>query len=766
MRPNEYSDHRQVLGRLAPDEFFDRRSELERLQALGSRPGISAALLLGPPHRGKTELLYQAFDTMFLDSAHVVPVYYRVRPDLRDPLLLAREFLVTLLSQFIAFRKADPEMIWSADQQLSGIQLLALAEDYAHVRKVAESGAAADQTGDWLSLLRVALRAPLDLSSASGLRILILIDDFHHLVNFEQPIIRSEFSRAVLAGGGLRGRVAAASSPSRPLYVMAGLSRPVLRILPAEEDLFDRLELIRIPSIEDDSLDALISQLALRSEVNVSDSTRELMIQQLGSDLFYIRMLVGAAASRGTGLKTFIEFERIYTEELLGGRIGHYLDARLREAAPSPSHNRAALIAIALAIEAGDGIPLDAIAERMGINRQEADVLLERLYDRELLDIASGFVQCPQDTVLADYVRCRYREEVVGSRPPLAGYELLGEKLKDSYRLMMSRYSRAVEAHLVELLLRFDFQNLPASLLDAGDFEDRYAGLSRVQIRRSIDEEQNRVRLPQMAFVSDLGSGDQAGFHWRLIAACGFEGGVYSESNEILWLIALISSKDPIDLDALREINRRIDLAPKPARRGQHYGRGAWGGGRVVRWIISKEGFTRAALSLTSELQAFQSTYAQLDIAYDYLGAISSTRAPTAPVSEFELVIPIEDDAELIAARTVEQIARTADFDPAAIDQIKTALIEACLNAAEHSDSPDRRIYQKFTLTDEGMVITVSNKGNRFEPAHEKPGIAVARGKRGRGLQIIRALMDDVHFETTDDGASLVMSKYLKRTGS
>jgi anti-sigma regulatory factor (Ser/Thr protein kinase) len=33
-------------------------------------------------------------------------------------------------------------------------------------------------------------------------------------------------------------------------------------------------------------------------------------------------------------------------------------------------------------------------------------------------------------------------------------------------------------------------------------------------------------------------------------------------------------------------------------------------------------------------------------------------------------------------------------------------------------------------------------------------------------LQIIRALMDEVEFERTDDGARLVMTKYLKRPGS
>jgi hypothetical protein len=31
-------------------------------------------------------------------------------------------------------------------------------------------------------------------------------------------------------------------------------------------------------------------------------------------------------------------------------------------------------------------------------------------------------------------------------------------------------------------------------------------------------------------------------------------------------------------------------------------------------------------------------------------------------------------------------------------------------------------------------------------------------------LQIIRALMDEVRFERTDDGTSLVMTKFLKHT--
>jgi len=45
---------------------------------------------------------------------------------------------------------------------------------------------------------------------------------------------------------------------------------------------------------------------------------------------------------------------------------------------------------------------------------------------------------------------------------------------------------------------------------------------------------------------------------------------------------------------------------------------------------------------------------------------------------------------------------------------MKTALIEACINAAEHSMSPDQRIYQTFAFDAGALTITVSNRGLRL----------------------------------------------------
>ena len=415
------------------------------------------------------------------------------------------------------------------------------------------------------------------------------------------------------------------------------------------------------------------------------------------------------------------------------------------------------LEALALVGEAGSPVPIDAVTQRMGEHTSDNQVLLRRMDAREMLDISYGFVTASGDPVLADYARAKYRSEIGGGLRPVAGEELLSEKLKQSYRLMMSRYNREIESQLVELLSRFDFQSVPASLFDHVAYDDRYRGMSRVQVRRALDDEPERVRVPQIVLVHDVGSGEQPGVNWRLFTATGFEGGIYTEANEVLWLIALINSKEPLDVETLGRIDQRLD----PVLRGQTAKSGTMP--HAIRWYISKEGFSAVASERLSSLHAYRSTNSHLDLIQDFMTRLV-LGGEARPASEFEL------DAELIAARTAEQIARAADFDQEAINQIKTALIEACLNAAEHSDSPDRKIHQRFAIDEDKLIITVSNKGKTFGRANGQaapaPGVQPPKGARGRGLQIIRALMDEVKFERTDDGARLVMTKYLKRPGS
>ena len=95
---------------------------------------------------------------------------------------------------------------------------------------------------------------------------------------------------------------------------------------------------------------------------------------------------------------------------------------------------------------------------------------------------------------------------------------------------------------------------------------------------------------------------------------------------------------------------------------------------------------------------------------------------------------------------------------------MKTALVEACINAAEHSLSPDQKIYQKFAVNDRKMVITVSNRGLRLTDGLDSGAAKLSElgeGRRGWGLNLIRSLMDDVRVESVDDGTRIVMTKII-----
>ena len=188
---------------------------------------------------------------------------------------------------------------------------------------------------------------------------------------------------------------------------------------------------------------------------------------------------------------------------------------------------------------------------------------------------------------------------------------------------------------------------------------------------------------------------------------------------------------------------------------------------RFQIWLISNEGFTEEASKLLERRKALARAGSSwnswpLVCAIPYIARWYETEGP----DEFMMVVPMGEDNELIAANTAEQIAKRLTFRPEAINQIKTAIVEACINASEHSFSPDRKIYQRFRVESDRLVITISSRG--IVPANlngAKSGPEAkeaAEERRGWGLKLIRTLMDEVEFERVDDGTSLRMTKYLR----
>jgi serine/threonine-protein kinase RsbW len=131
-----------------------------------------------------------------------------------------------------------------------------------------------------------------------------------------------------------------------------------------------------------------------------------------------------------------------------------------------------------------------------------------------------------------------------------------------------------------------------------------------------------------------------------------------------------------------------------------------------------------------------------------------------------ELKLPILPNMELIATQTAEVIARHMNLTEDQAGEISMALIEACINAFEHSKA-ESNVYIHFLIEEDSLVIKVIDLGIGFDKAKvEIPKIENKIGKderkRGWGLQLIQELMDSVEFESTNEGTTVTMKKNIK----
>ena len=127
-----------------------------------------------------------------------------------------------------------------------------------------------------------------------------------------------------------------------------------------------------------------------------------------------------------------------------------------------------------------------------------------------------------------------------------------------------------------------------------------------------------------------------------------------------------------------------------------------------------------------------------------------------------ELTLPIIEDMELAATKTAEVVAKRMGLDEIKTAEINMALIEACINAFEHSKS-DSNVYIHYIIQDDTLMIKVGDSGVGFdEEVVEIPNIddkIQSDHKRGWCIQLMKELMDTVEFETTDSGTTVTMTK-------
>lgn len=131
------------------------------------------------------------------------------------------------------------------------------------------------------------------------------------------------------------------------------------------------------------------------------------------------------------------------------------------------------------------------------------------------------------------------------------------------------------------------------------------------------------------------------------------------------------------------------------------------------------------------------------------------------PGKKIELHIPSILGFEKIAMDAVASVAAKMGFTDERIEDLKTAVSEACLNAIEHGNKMDAGIKVGISLTgDESkLMVVVSDEGSgtiKIRTPNIEEKIEGRDRSKGWGIFLIKSLMDEVEFEAKPDGGNAV----------
>lgn len=136
---------------------------------------------------------------------------------------------------------------------------------------------------------------------------------------------------------------------------------------------------------------------------------------------------------------------------------------------------------------------------------------------------------------------------------------------------------------------------------------------------------------------------------------------------------------------------------------------------------------------------------------------------------EVRLTLPMKPDIEIEASERISEVAAEAGMSQDKIDELRMAVIEASINALEHSQAKDQKIYLFISVfggnDPEYIEVKIQDRGVGIPQesrvsAQSDSNVQVLQ-KRGWGLSIIQGLMDDLEIQCGPQGTVIAMTKYL-----
>jgi serine/threonine-protein kinase RsbW len=133
-----------------------------------------------------------------------------------------------------------------------------------------------------------------------------------------------------------------------------------------------------------------------------------------------------------------------------------------------------------------------------------------------------------------------------------------------------------------------------------------------------------------------------------------------------------------------------------------------------------------------------------------------------------EVRLPTKMGYEKVAMSTAASVAKLMGFPEDRIEDLKTAVAEACINAIEHGNRLNEKLSVGVVLRadNDALEVKVLDDGRGIKSQPVKPDIDRKmhgdEDPRGMGMFLIQALVDEAEWVTGSDGKSSYVRLVIK----
>jgi len=736
------------------EEFFGREEELAALTrvCLEGKSGIGASVMIyGPPNVGKTSILLKLkYDLQTLPEGAApprpFPFYFSFSKILSHPLALSQHFLQEYLWQLLVFLGDSPPAAFDTDALCDRLGTYGLV-DY---REFIVAHRRFTERGDGLSALVNAFSFPFVWGGEIFYPV-FLFDDFQYtcklqsipdgaILSILRPYIKSGHFPMVISG-------------SSPGHVTSSLKR---------EGLFGSFQLMEVGGISPAASERMWASLFARRNIRMPVHIQARAAARLGHIPIYQRMFAEEVSFRSVQVEDEIGFENLFALSITEGQLNRYWREFFESAFPDRMARARAIKFLKRVV--CDQFPLDTFEgalSLLGTSAEDGGEILSALEFKGLLKSDFEQLRFVGDPVLADFLFWAFERGVLGKSGSQVAASLVQAKLSHAAAGQMEGSREKWISVTKELMRRWDCRDVPLLLFRFDGFREKFGGKGLLEVVIGLEKEPQKMRLPKISSVSTGYRTRRGGprFDFDLVAY-GFLEAEFSEENLVIWAVDVMTEKS-LTANAVEHFENRCRILSLEK---------GLSSGQLRKWILFEGTADAAAMERAAQHDILLTHRSQMRLFLNMFGMEELEMAPEerkgsespqgAEPLEFELVLPMKADTEVVAARVAEEVAAYASLDKDTVDRLKMALIEACINAFEHSGAESGKVRLRYVLSPEKIELFVQDEGKGFRGARAG---GESKRNRGWGLKLIRELVDEVDIATGDRGTVVRMVKYLGR---